>query len=185
MPESEFSQPRTAAARVAAEWWGEQVRTVKAETDGLHPGLSTEQAYVATAQIVLRDQAIARTPADDETVDAFVTELARLVAGSDGRSVTLSVDYGPGGDLARASEAVGLPKTRFPLKTTMKVWPDHVLVKAGYGAHWRLEWAAPGWRHPPCEVQEWPEGTDDPVGPACGRPRWHDGGHDWQRGQRP
>lgn len=180
MPEFEPAHPLAAAAQPAAEWWGEQVRTVKAETDGLHPGLSAEQAYVATAQIALRDQAIERAPADDETVDAFVAELAQLVATSDASAVTLSVDYGPGGDLARASEVAGLPKARFPLKTRMKVWPDHVLAKAGYSAPWRLEWAAPGWEHPPCAVQDWPEGADDPVGPACGRPRWHDGEHDWK-----
>ncbi|MFF8784869.1 hypothetical protein [Streptomyces sp. NPDC015125] len=182
---SENNQPLTAASRAAAEWWGEQVRTVKAETDGLHPGLSTEQAFVATAQIAMRDQAIAQAPADDATVDAFVAELTQLITASELSVVTLSVDYGPSGELARAAEAARLHKSRFPLKTTAKVWPDHVLAKAGYGAPWRVVWSAPSWEHPPCEAQEWPEDSDDPIGPKCGRPQWHDGAHDWQQGRRP
>ena len=184
MLESESNRPMVAAAGPASEWWGEQVRTVKAETDGLHPGLSSQQAFAAVAQIALRDQAIERAPVDDQTVAAFVAELSKLIAASEEKVVTLSVDYGPSGDLARAAESAGLHKSRFPLKTRSKVWPDHILAKAGYSAPWRLAWSAPGWEHPTCDVQEWPEGSDDPVGPECGRPRWHDGVHDWQQGQR-
>lgn len=172
--------PLRAAARPVAEWWGEQVRSVTAETDGVHPELSTEQAYTATAQIAMRSQAIEGAPVGEDVVDAFVGELARLLA-EDGRSrVALSVDYGPCIVLARAAEVAGLPLARFPLKTSMRVCPDHVVASAGYRAQWRLVWAAPGWDHPLCGAQEWPEGSADPVGPECQRPRWHEGGHDYR-----
>jgi hypothetical protein len=168
------------AAKAAADWWADRVRSVRPETDGLHPGLSRERAFTATAQIALRGAAIDAAPAvDDQTAQAFASALADLVAASKYEMVRLAVDYSPDQLLTQAADAAGADRARFPGKTAMRVRADHVIAKAGYRAPWLLVWSAPGWEHPPCGVQDWPEGSDDPVGPECGLPRWHEGGHDW------
>lgn len=168
------------AAQAAAEWWVDRVRSVQPETDGLHPGLSREQAFNATAQIALRGALIDAAPAIDEhTAQAFARELADAIAASEHETVRLAVDYSPDRILAQSAEAAGVHRARFPGKTTMRVRADHIIAKAGYKAPWRLVWAAPGWEHPPCGVQDWPEDSEGPVGPECGLLRWHDGDHDW------
>jgi hypothetical protein len=168
------------AAQAAAAWWADRVRSARPEVEGLHPGLSREQAFAATAQIALRATAIDTAPAvDDRIAEAFTGELARLIAASERNPVRLAVDYGPDVLLAQAADAAELHRAHFPGKTTMTVWPDHVIAKAGYRALWLLVWSAPGWQHPLCGVQDWPEDSDDPIGPECARLRWHGGGHDW------
>jgi hypothetical protein len=168
------------AAQAAADWWADRIRSVRPETDGLHAGLSREEAFAATAQIALRGAAIDAAPAvDDHTAQAFVTELAAIIAASEDGMVRLAVDYSPDQLLAQAADAAGVDRARFPGKTTMRVRADHVIAKAGYGAPWRLVWSAPSWEHPPCGVQDWPEDSADPIGPKCALPQWHEGGHDW------
>lgn len=173
----------TQAAGPAADWWVERIRHVKAETDGIHPDLTTEQTFVALAAVSLRAQQIDSVPAStDTTLVAFACELTQTIAATTDRRLILSVDYGPSTALRQAATKAGVSTALFPNKTRMQVWPDHVLTKAGYSAPWRLIWSAPDWEHPACGVQDWPEASDDPTGPECARPRWHDGRHDWQRG---
>lgn len=171
------------AAEAAAAWWAEQVRATRPETDGLHPDQNRDEAFRQLASVGLRGMLLdSAPPVTDEIAHAFRSELAgRIVTGDDG-PVRLFVDYGPAGPLRDAADAAGLHNVHFPGKTRMTVYPDHIIAKAGYSDSWRLVWSAPGWEHPPCGVQDWPEGADDPVGPECGLPRWHDGGHDWMRG---
>lgn len=172
-----------AAATPAARWWVDQIRDVKAEPDGIHPGLTTEQAFTALAGVSLRAQQIKSVTAPDDTVlAAFARELTRAIAATTDRRLNLFVDYGPDPVLRQAATEADVSTALFPNKTRMQVWRDHVLAKAGYDAHWRLVWSAPDWEHPACGVQDWPESAEDPTGPECARPRWHDGQHDWQRG---
>lgn len=170
------------AAEAAAAWWAEQIRSTTAETDGLHPGLSRDQAMAALGGIGLRAMQLeAAPPVTDEMAAAFATELARRIAdGPDGQQ-RVFVDYAPVQVLRDAAEAAGVHTAHFPQKTRMTIHSDHVIAKAGYSEPWRLVWSALGWEHPACGVQEWPGGADDPVGPECARPRWHDGRHDWER----
>lgn len=169
------------AAEPAARWWADRVRAVRAESDGLHPGLTNRQALAQTMGIALRAQAIDRARVDDGVIDGFAAELCRLIAAAVGGKLRLCVDYHPDGLLAEAAENAGLDQVLFPGKTRMIVHPDHILAKAGYSAPWGLLWSAPGWRHPACGIQDWPDDSGDPTGPECAHPRWHGGRHDWQQ----
>lgn len=169
-----------AAAEAAAAWWTEQIRSTKPETDGLHPEQSKDEAFRQLASVGLRGMLLdSAPPVTDEIARAFRSELAARVTASEDSQVRLFVDYGPAGPLREAADAAGLHTTYFPGKTRMTVLADHIIAKAGYSAPWRLVWSAPGWQHPACGVQEWPDGAEEPVGPECALPRWHDGGHDW------
>ncbi len=171
-----------AAAEAAAAWWATQIRSTTAETDGLHAGLSRDQAMTALGGIGLRSMQLdSAPPVTDEMAAAFAADLARRIAAEPDARVRVFVDYAPVQLLRDAAEAAGVHTAHFPQKTRMTIHPGHVIAKAGYSEPWRLIWSAPGWQHPQCGVQEWPEGADDPVGPECGRPRWHDGRHDWER----
>lgn len=168
------------AAEAAAAWWAEQVRATSPETDGLRPDQSQDEAFRQIASVGLRGALLdSAPPVTDGVAHAFRSELADRISASEDSLVRLFVDYGPAGPLRDAAEAAGLHTAHFPDKTRMTVRPDHVIAKGGYAAPWRLVWSAPGWQHPPCGVQDWPEGSDDPVGPECVLPRWHDGGHGW------
>jgi hypothetical protein len=118
-------------------------------------------------------------PVTDEVARAFAAELADRITASGQERMRLFVDYAPDRTLGDAADAARLDTAHFPRKTAMTVWPDHIVAKAGYGAPWLLVWSAAGWEHPPCGVQDWPENSDDPVGPECALPKWHEGGHDW------
>lgn len=169
------------AAEAAAAWWVTQVRATRPETDGLHPDQGRDEAFRQLASIGLRGTLLDSAPPVTDVISrAFQSALANLIAESAQSPVRLLVDYGPAGPLRDAAVAAGLHTAHFPQKTGMTVHPDHVIAKAGYRAPWRLIWSAPDWQHPPCGVQDWPEGSDDPIGPECARPRWHEGGHDWE-----
>jgi hypothetical protein len=175
--------PLADAARPAAAWWGERVRTVRPETDGLHPGLGDRGAYVALVGITLRTQQLDATRADEQTVAAFVDELARLVAAAPNDRMRLYVDYAPVRLLGAAADRAGLSDLRFPHKTYMTVRPDHVIARPGYNSRWRLVWSLPGWKRPPCQAEHYPEVGDEPVG-SCALPRWHEGRHGWEQAGR-
>ncbi|MFE7237160.1 hypothetical protein [Streptomyces sp. NPDC057580] len=168
------------AAEAAAAWWGERIGFISPETDGLQPALDGGRAFVAVMELGLRARAIETAPpAYSRTIAMFTEELARLISESTQSKVKLAVDYQPEGLLAEAADASGIDAARFPRKHRMMAWSDHVIAKAGYSAPWLLVWLAPGWQHPACGVQDWPESSADPVGPECGLPQWHQGGHDW------
>jgi len=168
------------AAEAAAAWWAEQIRHTKPETDGLYEAQTHREAFAATASIGLRGLSLESAgPVTEGLAATFAAELARRVVEDPAERVRLFVDYGPNRTLGEAADAAGLDAAHFPQKTSMLVAPDHILAKAGYGQPHRLVWSAPGWEHPTCGVQEWPEDSDDPIGPKCALPQWHEGGHNW------
>jgi len=173
-------RPLAEAARPAAAWWGDQVRGVRPETDGLHTALSAREAQVATARIALRGQELDTAPVTDAVIAQFVDELARAVAAQTRDHLLLRVDYAACRELGEAADRAGVPDVRFPHKTWMRVRPDYVLVRAGYGAPTTVVWSAAGWQHPPCGAQQWPPDAPEPNGPPCTQPRWHRGPCDWQ-----
>lgn len=169
------------AANAAAAWWAGHVQGTRPEMNGLHEAMTHREAFTQVASIGLRGLQLENaTPVTDEMVQAFRVRLAERIEADDPSGVRLFTDYGPCQTLGDAADDAGLDTAHFPQKMAMTVRPDHITAKAGYGQPWRLIWSAPGWQHPPCGVQEWPDGAEDPIGPECAHPRWHDGGHDWE-----
>lgn len=139
------------AARAAALWWAEQIGAMASVIADKHP---------VDAASALR----------------FADALERRIQEALDRStygVSLHVDYGPWMILADAADEAEIHASRFPWKTHMWVWPDHVVATFGYG--WQLVWSTPGWQRPTCNENRYD--VDGPHDEVCTRPRYHDGEH--------
>lgn len=166
----------------AAQWWAEQLGapTFKVAPDGDHP----DRAFADSASIfgrVLAD----RYPLREGQAEMFVSVLAARVdalLASNGFSTILSVDYGPDRELTVAATAAGIHLSRFPFKTIMWVYRDHVRAGLGYQGRVRLVWAAPGFVHPVCDLHDVDKsGFVTAANRVCGLPRWHEGEHgEWR-----
>jgi hypothetical protein len=93
--------------------------------------------------------------------------------------VTLGVDYGPDEELYRPALEAGFPTGRFPWKTSMWVYDDHVVVSAGYQAPTRFVWTASSYEPRPCHAQEYEMTSQEykMLPRRCGLWRYHDGDH--------
>lgn len=155
------------AAAATAEWWAGHVfgGTAGSSGDGMADALG----------LLAGVQGRAAEPSKRERFVAALTEhVARaLDRDADRFGVTLSVDYGPEGALARIASELRLGG--FPWKTDSYTYPDHIVGSVGYGAGTQLIWHAEGWEHPVCGQGQWD--LDHPGGGRlpwkCSALRWH------------
>lgn len=172
-----ITEPPT-AARAAAEWWAKQVgapvfRQVEARQRDLG-SIFTETALSTLA---------ARNPVPAGAESVFADELEKRIEEMFGRTdrVSLGVDYGPDLELAEAAKAAGISTARFPIKTHLWAYRDHVTASLGYRGQTRLIWSHPDWVRPACESLEYDERTNQFGDNRCSLPRFHDGDHgDWK-----
>jgi hypothetical protein len=170
-------EPKT-AARAAAEWWAKQVgapvhRIVRDEERDLRTDFFEVGMLVAAS----------KHPVSDDTATAFADALEKLyddlLVRCRGR-VSLGVDYGPDQELAEVAKAHGIHAARFPMKTNMWAYPDHVTASLGYHGPTRLVWAHPDWERGPCRSVEYDERSEKFGDAWCTLPIYHEGGHgDW------
>lgn len=176
---SEVLSTATTVARAAAEWWAERVgapthRMVRAEERDFRSDFA-ELTMLTVAH---------RNPVPDGAGSAFADALEKvydeLLVKWDGR-VSLGVDYGPDMVLAEVAQAHGIHPSRFPIKTNLWAYPDHVTASLGYHGQIRLVWAAPGWVRPTCKSITYDERTHKFGDDLCSLPLYHDGDHgDWR-----
>lgn len=92
-----------------------------------------------------------REALDPKQIEKFGEELAKRIDArwddaSKGLGIVLRVDYDPCIELYEAAESAGI-KVRycatFPVKTTMRVEDDKVIVAHGYRAGFETIWSAP------------------------------------------
>jgi hypothetical protein len=188
--------PKT-AARAAAEWWATQIGSPVFRIVGDRPG---ERDLGATFFEAFAGDRAARNPVTEEAAKRFAdlleTAIAddlaadseRLAARARDRPddptyaphVSIGVDYGPDRILADAADAAGVDDSRFPIKTNMSVYEDHVVGKVGYGSPRALVWSTPEWEQsrPECgawRVTGYPDYDVHPGLSLCGLPRYHEG----------
>lgn len=171
------------AAEAAATWWAQQIGAPTFDAIG-NTGSPKERQQMGMAGMLaglLADQ----HPVTAGQAQRFVGLLAERISKALPRGyVSLAVDYGPCLELAEPANAAGIDASRFPWKTHMAVYPDHVVASLGYGASSELVWHAPDWTRPACAMQRYvdtPDGDYQALDELCGRPRYHPGGHgDWQ-----
>lgn len=168
----------TTAARAAAEWWAKQVGAPT------HRIVEDDQRDFRSDFFELGMLGLAHDNPPPADVTPFVDALEKLydelLDKRDDR-VSLGVDYGPDMELGAVAKAHGIHPARFPLKTNLWAYPDHVVVSLGYrGAH-TLIWQHPDWARPMCESLQFNERTQKFGQGWCTKPRYHDGEHgDWR-----
>lgn len=139
------------AAKVAAHWWADKLRSDFELSNGAEDEEGTIAAMALTNPVVdslmtaVRD--IAKAEVTPEKADAFEKALAqeiqdRLVQYAhqfDIDIVSLDVDYDPSPLIADALKTAGIPVSIgvLPLKTNMRVSIREVEVAAGYGQPWQ------------------------------------------------
>lgn len=176
----------TTAAQAAANWWAEAIGEPPRFDNG---DRSTNGQIIS----MLATMAAAGQPEPtDGQREGFAALLATAIQAQLDRfperdwAVTVGVDYGPDLILADAAKAAGVPTSRFPWKTMMWVYSDHVTVSAGYAAPTRLVWASEAWLadRPVCSTQGWDGAKHASAGRdyhgepwACSLPIYHDEPH--------
>lgn len=174
----------SAAAVAAANWWAEAIGS---------PTFDNGDAMSS----MLGSMVGSRAPVGDsagfaEALVAKVDERLGVMAGWDGVDepyLTLSVDYGPEQILAEAAQAAGVGLRRFPWKTSMWIYSDHVTVSAGYQAQTVLVWASDEWlsTRPDCTSQHYDEAKYATVETyhgepwACSLPMFHAEAHAYDK----
>jgi hypothetical protein len=169
----------SSAAGAASIWWAAQIKNPTfRHTD---PG-SSDNPAVAILSMDLAYMVSEQTMADDQSTAKFVKILREKVQGEldacvdDLTYINLDVDYGPGRLLKEAADEAGIPYSRFPWKTMMFVYPDHVIAALGYGAPSSLVWATDEWlnNRQPCGANRCNKDFD-PLDEVCPKPVFHEG----------
>jgi hypothetical protein len=114
-------------SELAASWWGETVcKPAFNNGDNSLDGAVTQLlAHLGTKQI------------DSDTKEKFIAELTNeieLKLASAKGNIIVSVDYGPDKILSDAATSVHMTKLNFPLKTTMWINMNSIIVSSGYRA---------------------------------------------------
>lgn len=165
----------TTAARAAAEWWAGQVGAPTHRlVDDNQRDFSSDFAELSMLTIAHNN------PVPPGAGEAFADALEKLyddlLVKRDGR-VSLGVDYGPDMELAAIAKAHGIHPARFPIKSNVWAYTDHVVASRGYhGAH-RLIWQAPDWERPTCHSLAYDERTQKFGDDWCTLPLYHDEDH--------
>jgi hypothetical protein len=163
----------TTAARAAAEWWAERVGApVHRLVEHSQRDFSSDFAELSMLVIA------AENPVPEGAAAGFVDALEKLydelLVKWDGR-VSLGVDYGPDMELAAVAKAHGIHPARFPIKTNLWAYPDHVVASLGYRGQHRLVWSAPDWERPVCHSLDH-DGLNFGTN-WCTKALYHDGDH--------
>lgn len=175
-----MSQTQTfaSAPEAAAAWWAVQIGAPTFKTiSGKEP--LKDRLNAGFLEMVMLGES-SKHPVTAELGEAFAAALQKRIEARLNdeqralRSVSMGVDYGPEAILADSADEVGVSCSRFPWKTHMHVYRDHVIASLGYQGAWALVWSAPDWERPSCGQHKY---TDDwePLDLVCSLPRYHEG----------
>lgn len=182
------------ACRTAAEWWAQQIGAPVFQLTGNRPGERDFESIFAEMGL---GSIADRNPVTEEAARNFAGLLESAIASelaaeavrhaefaarypdkpASSPSVGLFTDYHPDKILADAAEVAGVSLTRFPVKTGMRVYADHVIASLGYGSPYRLVWSAAGWARPPCGTWRMDGSDVHPALEVCSLPSYHDEPH--------
>lgn len=182
-----------ACAAAAAAWWTQQVLNPKFQM--VAPGGPEDKPEYQTTQmlgLILSEQTPVQPGQDEEFHYALQAQIEMQMLQMRTRreqsdldrpdwpiSVNIGVDYHPDGTLSAAAKQVGISTNRFPWKTRMSVYEDHVVASCGYGSPSALIWSAEGYQRPPCLSQQYADGGYHIRLPyQCSKPSWHEGDGD-------
>lgn len=115
-------------ARIAAKWWGSKISGCGSRHD--NGDISFGSIYAGMIADMCAEEA------NDEKVNRFIDFLAESIMGRNkesGREIMLDCDYNPCTMLRDCAEKAEINKNNFPWKTSMRISPDKIYVKEGYG----------------------------------------------------
>lgn len=120
---------------IAANWWINSLESPQRDNGDK----SNEGVYTSILSLL----AIKNDNTSELQASAFKKSLVSYLQGerayfSD--SHLLDVDYHPCAALAHAAKESGISSSRFSWKTTMWIYADKVVVRAGYGAPSQVIW---------------------------------------------
>lgn len=117
-------------AQEASNWWSDIITSPKFD-------IGADNAEAMFAEAIA---SISVKPISGNSIKCFREELynnimARIENISEGMSIIYDVDYAPDRNLREIAEHCNIPESNFPLKTTMWVYKDAVIVRYGYRAN--------------------------------------------------
>ena len=117
-------------AQEASNWWSDIITSPKFD-------IGADNAEAMFAEAIA---SISVKPISGNSIKCFREELynnimARIENISEGMSIIYDVDYAPDRNLREIAEHCNIPESNFPLKTTMWVYKDAVVVRYGYRAN--------------------------------------------------
>lgn len=120
---------------IAANWWMDSLQKPKFDN-------GADDSANRMAQLFAGMLANDNLP-EAKQLEVFKTKLVELVQADSLRfsnSHILSVDYHPCELLASAAKEAGINESIFSWKTTMWIYADKIVVRAGYGAPSQVIW---------------------------------------------
>jgi hypothetical protein len=122
------------AINTAAEWWTKRISGKVKHDNG-------DNSFGSIFAGLMADD-IAK-PIPNGKLQKFKNNLLMrlsVLSGQGRTSIWLECDYGPCMMLAAAASDSDIPKENFPWKVSMRINPDAVEVKDGYGMPWVKIW---------------------------------------------
>lgn len=117
-------------AQEASNWWADVITSPKFDI-----GADNVEAMYAEALATLGVKPIAATNISNFREELYHNILARMNSLDGSMSIIYDVDYAPDRNLREIAEHCNIPESNFPLKTTMWVYKDAVVVRYGYRAN--------------------------------------------------
>ena len=137
-------------AQEASNWWSDIITSPKFDI-----GADNVEAMFAEAIATINVKPISGNSIKCFREELYNNIMARIENISEGMSIIYDIDYAPDRNLKEIAEHCNIPESNFPLKTTMWVYKDAVVVRYGYGANREYIYdSASYWRWKLTDVEE-------------------------------
>lgn len=117
-------------AQEASNWWSDIITSPKFDI-----GADNVEAMFAEAIATINVKPISGNSIKCFREELYNNIMARIENISEGMSIIYDVDYAPDRNLREIAGHCNIPESNFPLKTTMWVYEDAVVVRYGYRAN--------------------------------------------------
>lgn len=116
-------------AQEASNWWSDIITSPKFDI-----GADNVEAMFAKAIATINVKPISGNSIKCFREELYHNIMSRIDSLNDNMSIIYDVDYAPDRNLRAIAEHCNIPESNFPLKTTMWVYKDAVVVRYGYRA---------------------------------------------------
>ena len=117
-------------AQEASNWWSDIITSPKFDI-----GANNVEAMFVEAIATINVKPISGNSIKCFREELYNNIMARIENISEGMSIIYGVDYAPDRNLREIAEHCNIPESNFPLKTTMWIYKDAVVVRYGYSAN--------------------------------------------------
>lgn len=117
-------------AQEASNWWADVITNPKFDI-----GADNVEAMYAEALATLKVRPVTGTNISNFREELYHNIMSRIDSLNDNMSIIYDVDYAPDRNLREIAGHCNIPESNFPLKTTMWVYKDAVVVRYGYRAN--------------------------------------------------